>query len=285
MTPEQLAALQAPNAVKNTSLELVKQFLFPQLPPLGLSPTGAFVEATGIMHANGAGPGGTFTEAELKALGVPAGFAMYVQYTIAGHDDANGPMLFDAADDIRILQGYRGDTEPAPDPNFWYVDRVRQFFSENFQTPVSVADNAMLSIPLVRSTVEDVLMSAAESATPPPAPAMVEQIARTGEPDAPTGPGPELIGIVYAGPAVQDTLDVMTQALGIQARGLAHVSLEPAKTLYVARVKDAATAEAILAKLKASPYGDYFSLAEFTPSDEHQEAAIRSGGAIPTLTA
>ena len=285
MTPEQLAALQAPNAVKNTSLELVKQFLFPQLPPLGLSPAGAFVEATGIMHGTGSGPGGTFTEDELKAMGVPADFSMYVQYTITGHEDANGPMLFDAADDIRIFQGYRGDTEPTPDPNYWYVDRVRTFFSENFQTPVSVADNAMLSIPLVRQTVEDVLMSAAETAGAGMPAEMIAHNAAPTDASNPAGPGPELIGIVYAGPAVQDTLDVMTQALGIQARGLAHVSLEPAKTLYVARVKDAATAEAILAKLKASPYGDYFSLAEFAPSDEHQEAAIRSGGAIPTLTA
>lgn len=280
MTPEQLAALQAPNAVKNTSLELVKQFLFPQLPPLGLSPAGAFVEATGIMHGTGSGPGGTFTEDELKAMGVPAGFVMYVQYTIAGHDDANGPMLFDAADDIRIFQGYRGDTDPAPDPNFWYVDRVRTFFSENFQAPVSVADNAMLSIPAVRQAVEDALHPITVVANPV---AMQEETGR--KPVSSVAGIDTVIGIEYHGPASQQAIDIMASVLGMAARAMGHVVLSPTETLYLARVQDQAAAETIIGKLKESPSGDLFDLADYEPSDDHQAEAIRAAGAIPMLTA
>lgn len=275
MTPEQLAALQATNAVKNTSLVLVKQFLFPQLPPLGLSPSGAFVEATGLMHGQGSGPGGTYTEDEIKSMGVPADSQLYLQYTIAGHDDANGPMLFDAADDVRIFQAYRGDNAVTPDPTFWYIDRVRKFFAENFQAPVSVADNAMLSMPTVRQAVEDVLTATVGGGpkTPVTIPGKTTDAAET------------VIGIQYHGPASQQAIDIMASVLGMPARAMGHVVLEPAETLYLARVKDQATAAAIIGKLKASPNGNLFDLADYEPSDDHQAEAIRAAGAIPMLTA
>jgi hypothetical protein len=277
MTPEQLAALQAPNAVKDTSIIMVRQFLFPQLAVLALMPAGIFVEGTGIMHAQGSGPGGTYTEDELKAMGAPFDLPMFVQYTLTGRNDANGPMLFDAADAIRILQGYRGDTAIEPDPNFWYIDRVRKLFNDSFQGSISEADNTMLSMPTVRQAVQDVLTSTIGGG-PKPMPITAADSTATEAP-------PFIIGIVYHGPASQQAIDILASILGSPARGMGHAVLKATETLYLARVKDATTETAILAKLKASPNADLFDLADFEASTEHLESASRTTGALPFLTA
>jgi hypothetical protein len=163
MSPEELAtaiaALEAQKRVKNTSLVEVKTVLFPQLIALGLSPSGPFAIATQAMAGTGSGPGGSFTEAELAAMGIPPEVAIYWQYQLGGHDN-----LYDAADAIRLLAGYRSDSNFAPDPNFWYVDRVKVLYRESFNSTDEQAANAMLYMPAVRQAVEGNLLAAVSDA-------------------------------------------------------------------------------------------------------------------------
>lgn len=153
MKPE-LQPLVAPNAVKNSSLNEAKTILFPQLVQLQLRPTGLFGIATGGGLAKGSGPGGSFTEQEMTDLGLLPDDKIYLQYQLGGAGDLNV-----VAEDIRILAGYRGDTAPTPDPNFWYTDRVRKVFSDA-GLQEAAADNAMLNIPGVKQALEDALKTA-----------------------------------------------------------------------------------------------------------------------------
>jgi hypothetical protein len=154
MTPEQLAALQAPKAVKNASVHEALNFLFPQLTALGLHPAGLFAVPTGVMAATGSGPNGTLTLSELTDLGVGPEDRIYLQFQVG---PAVNNSLFDAADAIRILQGYRSDSTLEPDPNFWYVDRVKTLYKESFQVDDIAAINAMLYMPAVKAAVEQTL--------------------------------------------------------------------------------------------------------------------------------
>jgi hypothetical protein len=158
MKPE-LQPLVAPDAVSNSSLNDAKTILFPQLFKLALQPTGLFGIATGAGLAKGSGPGGSFTEQEMTDLGLLADDKIFLQYQLGGAGDLNV-----VAEDIRILAGYRGDTAPTPDPDFWYADRVRKVFTDAGLRS-SAADNAMLNIPGVKQALEDAL-KVAGSPTP-----------------------------------------------------------------------------------------------------------------------
>jgi len=158
--------LVAPNAVKNCSLNQVKNFLFPQVKLLPLQPTGIFGIATNS-QSTGSGPGGSFTEAEMTALGLLPDDLVYLQYQLGGTGS-----LYDANDDIRIFQGYVGDTQTTPS-NSTYTARVILYYQDNFQAASDVAMSALLNISGVSQAIQTAFTAAVTPVTPTAAPSFV----------------------------------------------------------------------------------------------------------------
>lgn len=184
MTPD-LAPLKAPNPKQDTSLNQVHNVLQPSLSVLGLTPGTVVAIATGSMANQGSGPGGGYTEQELNAF-ISAGSlslddAIYLQIQIPNAPSGNPDQLYDCANLIRILEGYRGDNAVSPDPSFRYQDRVVLLYTESFRNaqepnnptaPTLAAQQALLQLPTVNDAVTAALEGAVRQAPPqkPPLP-------------------------------------------------------------------------------------------------------------------
>lgn len=115
--------------------------------------------------------------------------------------------------------------------------------------------------------------------------APTEQPGQTNIPGVPM-PGLHLVGILYHGPASQQAIDMMASILGSQVRGMGHVVIGPTETLYVGYVPDQGdTYNALMGKLAASKEAAFFSPSETKLTDEQINAATRTTGVFPTLTA
>lgn len=183
MTPD-LAPLKAPDAKKDTSLNKVHNVLAPSLALLGLTPGIVVAIATGAMANNGSGPQGGYTEQELNDF-ISAGSLtlddeIYLQIQIPNAPNGSGAQLYDCADMIRDLQGYRADNSVSPDPSFRYSDRVIKLFADSFRNaqepnnptaPTLAAQNAMLSMPTVIDAVTSAMEGAIKQPAKPPLPA------------------------------------------------------------------------------------------------------------------
>lgn len=180
---QDMAHLKAPNPKKDTSLNKVHSILIPSLTVLNLTPGTVVAIATGAMANQGSGPGGGFTERELNdfitAGSLTADDEIFLQLQIPNAPSGNADQLYDCADLIRILEGYRSDSSPLPDPNYRYTERVQTLYVESFRNaqepnnpvaPTLAAQSAMLNIPAVADAVTQAMESAIKPAAKPPAP-------------------------------------------------------------------------------------------------------------------
>lgn len=179
MTPD-MAPLKAPDSKKDTSLNKVHHILVPSLSVLGLTPGAVVAIATGSMQNQGSGPGGGYSEQELNDF-ISAGALtlddeIYLQLQIPNAPSGNPDQLYDAADMIRTLEGYRAENQVAPDPSFRYSDRVIKLYADSFRNalhpndptaPTLAAQNALLSLPPVIDVVTATMEAAIKAATPP----------------------------------------------------------------------------------------------------------------------
>lgn len=177
MTPD-MAPLKAPDSKKDTSLNKVHHILVPSLSVLGLTPGTVVAIATGSMANQGSGPGGGYTEQELNNF-ISAGLLtlddeIYLQLQIPNAPSNNPDQLYDCADMLRLLAGYREDDAVVPDMPL-YSDRVITLYTRSFQDamhpndpskPMLAAQNALLNLPPVVSAIADVMEGVIIKPTP-----------------------------------------------------------------------------------------------------------------------
>lgn len=172
MTPD-MAPLKAPDPRMDTSLNKVHNILVPSLTVLGLTPGPLVAIATGAMTNNGSGPEGGYTESELNDF-ISAGKLtvddeINLQLQIPNAPNGTGAQLYNAANMIRILEGYRAENSPTPDPTFLYSDRVIKLYADSFRNaqepnnptaPTLAAQNALLNLQPVRDAVTATMQAA-----------------------------------------------------------------------------------------------------------------------------